>query len=430
MKNTHTIRAVHAREILDSRGNPTIEADIILESGSLGRAAVPSGASTGSHEAKELRDGGKRYAGKGVIKAVAHVNGDIAGALVKKSFDQGSLDATLLSEDGTEDKSRLGANALLAVSLAFSRAVAQEQNVPLYQHLAHVANIPFKPTLPVPLMNVLNGGKHADGSSDFQEYMLVPGGFDSFSEALRAGTEIYHSLKSILKKRGLPTTVGDEGGFAPPVPSNEEPLALLVEAVEVAGYKVGKQIAFAMDAAASELYKDSAYTLTKDNETLSAKQLADKYASYAKKYPIVSIEDPFFEDDFETTTALTKKLSGKTQIVGDDLFTTNVSRLTKGIKEKAGTAILVKVNQIGTLTEAISAITLAKKAKLGTVASHRSGETEDAFISHLAVGLAMGQIKTGASARSERTAKYNELLRIEEALGKRASYPGFDALKK
>lgn len=430
MKKTHTIRTVHAREILDSRGNPTVETDVILETGARGRGAVPSGASTGSHEAKELRDGGKRYAGKGVIKAVAHVNGDIAAEIVGKSFDQGSLDAALLAIDGTEDKSRLGANALLAISLAFARASALENNIPLYKQLAHVADFSGKPTLPVPLMNVLNGGKHADGSSDFQEYMLVPGGFHSFAEALRAGTEVYHSLKTILKEKKLQTNVGDEGGFAPAVTSNEDSLKLLVEAVERAGYKPGKEISFAMDSAASELFKDGSYDLSRDKEKLSPKNFAARYESYAKKYPIVSIEDPFFEDDFETTALLTKSLSGKTQIVGDDLFTTNVALLKRGIKEKAGTAILVKVNQIGTLTEAISAIILAKKSKMGTIASHRSGETEDAFISHLAAGLAMGQIKTGAPCRSERTAKYNELLRIEEELGKAATYPGFAAIVK
>ncbi len=430
MKKTHTIRKIHAREILDSRGNPTVEADVILDSGALGRGAVPSGASTGSHEAKELRDGGKRYVGKGVVRAVANVNGDIAAEIVGKSFDQGNLDAALLATDGTEDKSRLGANALLAVSLAFARASAVENNISLYKHLAHVAEFSGKPTLPVPLMNVLNGGKHADGSSDFQEYMLVPGGFHSFAEALRAGTEVYHSLKKILKDKKLQTNVGDEGGFAPAVSSNEDSLQLLVEAVEHAGYKPGKEISFAMDSAASELFINGAYGLTRDKENLSAKELATRYESYAKKYPIVSIEDPFFEDDFETTALLTKNLKGKTQIVGDDLFTTNVALLKRGIKEKAGTAILVKVNQIGTLTEAISAIMLAKKSKMGTIASHRSGETEDSFISHLAAGLAMGQIKTGAPCRSERTAKYNELLRIEEELGKAATYPGFATIVK
>lgn len=425
-----TITKVWAREILDSRGNPTVEADVTLDDGSFGRASVPSGASTGSHEAKEIRDGGKRYAGKGVLQAVGSVQSEIAPALSKKSFDQGTLDAALIALDGTSDKSRLGANAILSVSLAFSHACADSQNIPLWKYFSNVARFNEAPILPVPLMNVLNGGKHASGSADFQEYMVLPVGRPSFSEALRAGTEIFHALKKILHDRNLPTTVGDEGGFAPPLPNNEAPLSLLLEAIEKAGYVAGKDIMLGMDCAASELYKDGSFVLPQDKKTLSPKEMIALYSTWAKNFPLASIEDPLFEDDFDGTAELTKALAGKTQIVGDDLFCTNPKRLKDGIAKKAGSAILIKLNQIGSVSETIEAIRIAKKANYGVVISHRSGETEDASIAHLAVGLSAGQIKTGAPSRGERTAKYNELLRIEEMLGHNATYAGLAALKR
>jgi enolase len=425
-----TITHIRGREILDSRGNPTVEADVILSDGSQGRAAVPSGASTGTHEAKELRDGDKRYAGKGVRGAVGSVNTEIAHTLLKKNFDQGTLDAALISLDGTTDKSRLGANAILAISMAFARAAATSQHISPWRYFSNIANFGEAPLLPVPMMNLLNGGKHADGSADFQEYMAMPAGRPTFSEALRAGTEVFHALKKILSKKGLTTTVGDEGGFAPAIPSNEEPWKLLMEAIQAAGYTPGKDIVLGMDAASSELYKDGSYILPRDGKTLSRAQMIAQYGTWANTYPLASIEDPLFEDDFEGTALLTKELKGKTQIVGDDLFCTNPKRLSDGIKQKAGSAILIKLNQIGSVSETIEAVRIAKKAGYGVVISHRSGETEDATIAHLAVGLSAGQIKTGAPSRGERTAKYNELLRIEEELGHDARYAGIAALKK
>jgi enolase len=424
------IKKILGREIIDSRGNPTVEADVIFSDGSQGRAAVPSGASTGTHEATELRDGGTRYGGKGVRNAVTSINIEIASALARKTVDQGELDAKLIALDGTLNKSRLGANAILAVSLAFARAQAESMNIPLWKYFSKIAKLGEAPLLPVPMMNLLNGGKHAEGSADFQEYMALPVGRASFSEALRAGTEVFHALKKILSKRDLPTTVGDEGGFAPPIASNEEPFALLIEAIQAAGYKPGKDIVLGMDSASSELYKEGSYVLPRDKKTLTRAEMISLYEGWATTYPLASIEDPLFEDDYEGTALLTKALKKKTQIVGDDLFCTNPKRLADGIKQKAGSAILIKLNQIGSVSETIEAVRMAKKAGMGVVISHRSGETEDAVIAHLAVGLSAGQIKTGAPSRGERTAKYNELLRIEEELGKNAVYAGPRALKK
>lgn len=424
------IKSIHAREILDSRGNPTIEVDLTLKDGSFGRSAVPSGASTGSHEALELRDGdSKRYSGKGVLKAVKNVNIVINKKLVGKSFNQRSLDKAMIALDGTEHKSKLGANAILGVSLAFAHATAKSQNKPLYKYFADIAKTGKPISLPLPMMNILNGGKHAEKSTDLQEFMIMPVGAKSFAQALQMGAEIFHALKKILHSRGLNTSVGDEGGYAPSLPSNESAIAIILEAVAKAGYQPGKDIAIAIDGASTELYKDGKYDLASEGRKLSSNEMVTFYAEWIKKFPIVSIEDGFSEDDWEGWKMMTKDLGKKVQIVGDDLFVTNIKRLEKGITEKAGNSILIKLNQIGSVSETIDAIKMAHKAGMTAVVSHRSGETEDTTISHFVVGLGCGQIKTGSLCRSERVAKYNELLRIEESLGKKAVFVGKKAFK-
>jgi enolase len=418
---------VHARQILDSRGNPTVEVDVTLDDGSMGRAAVPSGASTGVHEAVELRDGDKaRWGGKGVGKAVAAVNGEIAQALAGfDAEDQARLDATLIALDGTDNKARLGANAILGVSLASAKASADALGMPLYRYVGGVdANL-----LPVPMMNILNGGVHADNGIDFQEFMVMPVGAPTFAEALRCGAEIFHALKSALHQAGFSTAVGDEGGFAPDLKSAREALDFILRAVEAAGYKPGGDVLLAMDPAASEFFKDGRYELKGEGKSLTPEDMADYYAALAADYPIASIEDGMAEDDWAGWKAITGKLGGKVQLVGDDLFVTNVKRLQQGIDEGIANSILIKVNQIGTLTETIEAVRLAQTSGYTTVMSHRSGETEDSTIADLAVALSCGQIKTGSLARSDRTAKYNQLLRIEEELGDTARYPGRAAIK-
>jgi len=425
----HTIKHIIGREILDSRGNPTVEVDVVLKDGSFGRAAVPSGASTGSHEAIELRDGGKRYGGKGVQKAVMNVNTFILKTLKGKAFNQKTLDEAMIALDGTENKGKLGANAILGVSLAFAHAVAKAEGKPLYKYFAGIAKTGKPMSLPLPMMNILNGGKHAEQSTDLQEFMVMPVGAKTFAHALQMGTEVFHALKKILHTKGFSTSVGDEGGFAPSLASNEAAIEVILEAIKSAGYKPGKDIAIAIDGAATELYKDGSYHLASEKRTLTSSEMVTFYADWLKKYPIVSIEDGFSEDDWEGWKLMTKTLGKKVQIVGDDLFVTNITRLQKGIDEKAGNSILIKLNQIGTVTETISAIKMAHKAGMTAVVSHRSGETEDTTISHFVVGLGCGQIKTGSLCRSERVAKYNELLRIEEALGKKAVFAGKDAFK-
>ncbi len=423
-----TIAALRAREILDSRGNPTLEADCRLEDGALGRAAVPSGASTGEHEAVELRDGdAARYLGKGVQRAVRHVHDTIAPRLIgMDAFEQSRIDAALLELDGTANKGRLGANALLAVSLAVSRACAASLDVPLYRHLGGVD----ARTLPVPLMNVLNGGKHADNNVDLQEFMIVPHGAPSFREALRWASEVFHTLAGVLKQQGLSTAVGDEGGFAPNLRSNEDALKALVEAIRKAGYREGDQIALALDPAASEFYKDGAYVLAGEGgRRLSSREMVEYYAGLCERYPIVSIEDGLAEDDWDGWSLLTKRLGARIQLVGDDLFVTNVERLARGIRDGVANSILIKVNQIGTLSESLAAIQMAHRAGYTTVISHRSGETEDTTIADLAVATNAGQIKTGSLSRTDRVAKYNQLLRIEEELGPDARYPGRSAFR-
>jgi enolase len=416
-----TIEHVVGREILDSRGNPTVEVDVILDSGARGRAAVPSGASTGQFEAVELRDGGDRFVGKGVSIAVSNVNGEIAEELVGlDALDQRGVDRVLRDLDGTDNKARLGANAILGVSLAVAKAAADELDIPLYRHVggtnAHV--------LPVPMMNVLNGGAHADNNVDFQEFMIMPVGAASFSEALRWGTETYHVLKKLLHDKGLSTAVGDEGGFAPNLANNTEPVELLIQAIEKAGFTPGDDIAIALDPATSEVYKDGAYVLEGEGRTLSAEELADYWADLCSRFPIVSIEDGMAEEDWDGWKALTDRIGGSVQLVGDDLFVTNSSRLARGIEVGVANSILVKVNQIGSLTETTEAVSLANRNGYTAVMSHRSGETEDSTIADLAVALNCGQIKTGAPARSDRVAKYNQLLRIEEQLGDAAVFPG------
>ncbi|MCD7097063.1 phosphopyruvate hydratase [Stenotrophomonas sp. MMGLT7] len=422
-----TIRSIHAREILDSRGNPTLEAEVTLEDGSFGRAAVPSGASTGTKEAVELRDGDKtRYLGKGVRNAVGNVNGPIAQAL--KGFDaadQEALDRRLIDLDGTENKGRLGANALLGVSLANAHAVAASKRQALWQHLAETAEADV--SLPVPMMNIINGGAHADNNVDFQEFMVLPVGFTSFSEALRAGAEIFHALKSVLKGHGLSTAVGDEGGFAPDFRSNVEALDTILEAIGKAGYTAGEDILLGLDVASSEFHDNGKYNLVGENKRLTSEQFVDFLADWTAQYPIVTIEDGLAEDDWAGWKLLTERLGGKVQLVGDDLFVTNPRILKEGIESGTANAILIKVNQIGTLTETLEAIAMAHHANYAAIVSHRSGETEDTTIADIAVATTATQIKTGSLCRSDRVAKYNQLLRIEEALGDGARYAGRDA---
>ncbi len=419
------IADIRAREVLDSRGNPTVEADVVLKSGAQGRAAVPSGASTGSREALELRDADpKRYDGKGVRKAVAHVNSEIRQALLgKDARDQAGLDRAMIALDGTLTKSRLGANAILAVSLAAARAAAAAGNQPLYRYLNGLAgNVPMQ--LPVPMMNIVNGGAHADNNIDFQEFMILPVGAASFAEALRAGAEVFHALKKVLSGMKLSTTVGDEGGFAPNLKSNEEALQVILQGIEKAGYRPGVDVALGIDVASSEFNKNGKYELESEKTSLTAEQFIDKLADWVTKYPIVTIEDGCGENDWAGWELMTRKLGKKIQLVGDDLFVTNATILDQGIKKGIANSILIKVNQIGTLTETLEAIALARKSGYTAVISHRSGETEDSFIADLAVGTGTGQIKTGSLSRSDRVAKYNQLLRIEEELGAQAVYPG------
>ena len=426
------ITQIHGREILDSRGNPTVEVDVILEGGAFGRAAVPSGASTGEREALELRDGDKsRYGGKGVRQAVANVNGEIASAIKGKEFTQRALDEAMIRLDGTPTKSRLGANALLGVSMAALKASAAQAKKPLYAQIAELAGNKGGYTLPVPMMNILNGGAHADSSVDFQEFMVVPLGFPTFSEALRAGAEIFHALRSILKGKKLSTGVGDEGGFAPNLRSNREALDVVMEAIGKAGAKAGDNVFIAMDVAASEFWKKDHYEFHKSGEPSRDPQgMVDLYVDWCKHYPIVSIEDGCGEQDWPGWKKLTDALGKKVQLVGDDVFVTNPEILKKGIAEGIGNALLVKVNQIGTITETLDAMAIATKAGYRCVASHRSGETEDSTIADLAVGTSAGQIKTGSASRSDRIAKYNQLLRIEEELGSAAKYAGRSAIKQ
>ncbi len=422
------IVSIEAREILDSRGNPTVEVEVLTEDGSVGRAAVPSGASTGAHEAAELRDeDDSRFLGKGTQKAVANVMEELAPELLGYSvLDQMDIDARMIELDGTPNKSRLGANAILGVSLATARAASETLGL----HLFHYLGGPFAHTLPVPMMNVVNGGQHADNNVDIQEFMIVPVGAETFSEGLRAGAEIFAHLKKVLKSKGLSTGVGDEGGFAPSLKSNEEALELLMTAIEKAGYKPGEDIFLALDVAATEFYKDGSYVFTKsDGSVRSASDLISLYDDWSKKYPIVSIEDGVAEDDWDGWKEMTERLGSKMQLVGDDLFVTNDTRLQRGIDEGIANSILVKVNQIGTLTETMSCIEKAHRAAYTSVISHRSGETEDSFIADLAVAVNSGQIKTGSLSRSDRTAKYNQLLRIEDFLGDAAHYPGRDAFR-
>ena len=419
------ISKIIAREIIDSRGNPTVEVDLILKDGSFGRAAVPSGASTGSHEAVELRDGDKRYNGKGVIKAVKNVNIIIAKTLIGKEWDQRSLDEKMITLDGTANKGRLGANAILGVSMAFSKATAESQNISLYKYFSKIAKTKNPISLPVPMMNILNGGKHAENSTDFQEFMIMPIGAKSFKEALRCGAEIFHALKKILRDKGLATTVGDEGGFAPSLASNEEAVKIILEAIIKAGYKPGKDVGIALDVAATELYKDGKYHLTRENKTLTSEEMVNFYTIWCEKHPIVSIEDGLAEDDWAGYELLTKKLGKKVQIVGDDLFVTNIDRLKMGIEKNIANSILIKLNQIGTVSETIDSINMAKQAGYTSIISHRSGETEDTTIADFVVGTGTGQIKTGSLSRTDRVAKYNQLLRLEEELGKKASISKF-----
>jgi enolase len=420
-----TIERVNAREILDSRGNPTLEVEVKLSDGTTGRAAVPSGASTGRHEAVELRDGDKsRFGGRGVLKAVANVNQAIASALIGTPVtDQATIDHNLIRLDSTDDKSRLGANAILGVSLAVAHAAANLLGMPFYRYLEEAATY----TLPVPMLNILNGGKHAANSTDFQEFMVVPAGADSFSHALQIGTEVYQSLKQLLKDKGLSTNVGDEGGFAPSLPSNKAAVEAVLTAIEKAGYKPGEDCFIALDPAASEFYKDKQYVLAKEGVSLTTKQMVEYYVNWVSVYPIISIEDGLAEDDWEGWQLLTEKLGDKILLVGDDLYVTNVKRLSKGIRLKASNAILIKPNQVGTLTETRAAVEMAQQADWKAIVSHRSGETEDTTIADLAVGLDTGLIKAGAPCRSERTAKYNRLLIIEDELGVNARFAGMRA---
>ncbi len=419
-----TIELIHARQILDSRGNPTVEVDVALDTGALGRAAVPSGASTGEFEAAELRDGGDEWAGKGVSRAVDNVNDEIARALTgARATEQGAIDRTLIDLDGTPNKGRLGANAILGVSLAVAKAAAAEADEPLYMFLGGTAET----TLPVPMMNVLNGGAHADNKVDFQEFMVVPAGAPTFTDGLRMGVEIFHTLKGVLKSRSLGTTVGDEGGFAPDLGSNEEALEILMMGIEAAGYEAGREAFIALDPATSELYENGAYVLEHEGRTLSGEELTNYWAGVCDRYPVVSIEDGMDEEDWDGWARLTERLGDGVQLVGDDLFVTNAERLSRGIEAGVGNSVLVKLNQIGTLTETLETIAIARDAGYTTVISHRSGETEDTTIADIAVATGAGQIKTGAPSRSDRVAKYNRLLRISEELGERAVYPGIEA---
>ncbi|HTC56566.1 MAG TPA: phosphopyruvate hydratase [Candidatus Sulfotelmatobacter sp.] len=427
MTSMTNIGAIFGREVLDSRGNPTVEAEVQLASGAVGQAIVPSGASTGEHEAVELRDGDKaRFLGKGVLKAVENVNGEIADALANwDAADQRGLDQKMIELDGTETKSRLGANAILAVSMATARAAAAEYGLPLYRYLGGAA----ANTLPTPMMNILNGGAHADNNVDFQEFMVMPVGAPSFSEALRWGVEVFHTLKGVLKKRGYNTAVGDEGGFAPSVKSNIEAIEVVLEAIQQAGYKPGEEIAIALDPAASEFYQDGKYVFKKsDKSAKSSDAMVKFWAKWVKDYPIVSLEDGLSEEDWDGWRNLTKELGGKIQLVGDDIFVTNITFLQEGIDKRVGNSILIKVNQIGTVSETLDAIDLARRNGYTSVISHRSGETEDTFIADLAVATGAGQIKTGSASRTDRIAKYNQLLRIEEELGASARFLGLKAL--
>jgi enolase len=419
------ISKILGREILDSRGNPTVEADVVLESGIIGRAAVPSGASTGQREAVELRDGDKsRYLGKGVLHAVAAVNGELADAVIGMEVtEQQAIDQTLIAVDGTNNKARLGANALLAVSMAVARAAANEAGLPLYRYLGgDNVNV-----MPVPMMNIINGGSHADNSVDLQEFMIIPVGAPSIAEAVRYGAEVFHALKKVLNDRGLNTAVGDEGGFAPDLPSNESAIEVILEAVANAGYEAGKDIMLGIDAASSEFYKDGQYVLASENRSLSSAEMVELFATWVDKYPIISIEDGMDENDWDGWKLLTDRIGDRVQLVGDDLFVTNTAILEQGIAKGVANSILIKVNQIGTLTETLAAINMAKEAGYTAVVSHRSGETEDTTIADLAVATSSGQIKTGSLSRSDRVAKYNQLIRIEAELGATAIYPGIEA---
>ncbi|GAB6172922.1 phosphopyruvate hydratase [Paradesulfitobacterium aromaticivorans] len=422
------IADVYAREILDSRGNPTVEVDVTLEDGSMGRAAVPSGASTGAFEAVELRDGDKqRYLGKGVQQAVENVNALIAPEIEgMNAFDQPAIDRTLIELDGTDNKGKLGANAILGVSLAVAKAAAESVGLPLYQYLGGVN----AKELPVPMMNILNGGKHADNNVDIQEFMIMPVGAANFAEGLRMGAEVYHSLKAVLKEKSLATAIGDEGGFAPSLESNADALLAIVEAIQRAGYQPGEQVALALDVAATELYQDGYYNLAGEGLKKTSEEMISYYEKLIEDYPIISIEDGLSEEDWDGWRLMTERLGSKIQLVGDDLFVTNPQRLARGIKEKCANSILIKLNQIGTLTETLDAIEMAKRAGYTAVVSHRSGETEDVTMAHVAVAVNAGQIKTGAPARTERVAKYNELLRIEEELGETGIYRGREALAR
>ncbi len=425
-----SISRIKAREILDSRGNPTVEVDLWLADGSFGRGAVPSGASTGSHEAMELRDKEDRYGGKGVEKAVSNVNIVISKEIAGKSFTQRELDELLIKLDGTLNKSKLGANAILGVSVAFACAMAKSSNKPLYEYFYEISDNKEKMLLPVPMMNVLNGGRHAENSTDLQEFMIVPLGAPTFKEALRYGAETFHALKKILALKKMNTSVGDEGGYAPSLEKNEDAIEIIIEAIQKAGYTPGHEIAIAIDAAATEIFADNVYNLKTENRKLNSSEMVAYYDDLVKKYPIVSIEDGLAEDDWQGHEEMTRVLGNKIQIVGDDLFVTNKKRLQMGIDKKVGNSILIKMNQIGTVTETIDVMKLAKENKYSSIVSHRSGETEDTTISDFTVGLSAGQIKTGSLSRSERTAKYNQLLRIEEALADKAIYPGAQIFKK
>ncbi|MFN8214975.1 MAG: phosphopyruvate hydratase [Solirubrobacterales bacterium] len=423
-----SISSIHARQILDSRGNPTVEVEVVLESGARGLAAVPSGASTGEFEAVELRDGGEAWGGKGVSRAVEHVNGEIAAALTgARAAEQGALDRTMIELDGTPNKGRLGANALLGVSLAAAKAAAADSGQPLFRYLAELYGGGEPTVLPVPMMNVLNGGAHADNSVDFQEFMIVPAGASSFSDCLRVGAEVFHALKRTLHAAGHSTAGGDEGGFAPNLESNDAALRAVIDGIEAAGYRPGGDVFIALDPATSEVYADGSYVLEHEGRSLSAEEMASYWEDACSRYPIVSIEDGMDEEDWDGWKLLTGKLGDRVQLVGDDLFVTNPERLRRGIELGVGNSILVKVNQIGTLTETLEAIRIAREAGYTAVISHRSGETEDTTIADLAVATGAGQIKTGAPSRSDRVAKYNRLLRIEEELGARAEFPGLNA---